>query len=113
MSSSRRYSVQRHIDNANIHNGMGQTVPFVEYSVGRKEGRYQPKQVPPFSQKTTSIVQRLVDKIEVAVENQIAEVVAKRIVATIVSNPSNYSEIESLAKHKMRSKEVYHFIRDN
>lgn len=44
MYSSRRYSVQRHIDN--IHKGIGVAIPFVEYLVGRRNGWYPPRQTP-------------------------------------------------------------------
>ena len=35
MSSGRKFSVQRHIGNYNIHNGQGKVIPFVEYAIGR------------------------------------------------------------------------------
>jgi hypothetical protein len=47
MYSSRRYSVQRHINN--IHSGKGNAIPFVEYLVGRRTGHYQPGPKPAFS----------------------------------------------------------------
>lgn len=46
MYSSRRYSVQRHIDN--LHGGDGTAVPFVEYLVGRTSGKYLPGVQPVF-----------------------------------------------------------------
>ena len=47
MYSSRRYSVQRHINN--IHGGRSNAIPFVEYLVGRRSGQYQPGPKPVFS----------------------------------------------------------------
>ncbi len=41
MYSSRRWSVERHI--LNLHDGIGNVVPFVDYLVGRKSGFYLPK----------------------------------------------------------------------
>jgi hypothetical protein len=41
MYSSRRWSVERHI--LNLHDGIGNAVPFVDYLVGRKSGFYLPK----------------------------------------------------------------------
>jgi hypothetical protein len=41
MYSSRRWSVERHI--LNLHNGISNVVPFVDYLVGRKSGFYLPK----------------------------------------------------------------------
>ncbi len=46
MYSSRRYSVQRHIDN--LHGGDGTAVPFVEYLAGRTSGKYLPGVQPVF-----------------------------------------------------------------
>ncbi len=41
MYSSRRWSVERHI--LNLHDVIGNVVPFVDYLVGRKSGFYLPK----------------------------------------------------------------------
>jgi hypothetical protein len=41
MYSSRRWSVERHI--LNLHDGIGNVVPFVDYLVGRQSGFYLPK----------------------------------------------------------------------
>jgi hypothetical protein len=79
MSSPRRFSVQRHIDNYNIHNGLGQVVPFVEYSVGRREGKYQPQKVPQFTRSKAPFLDKIFDKIEAEVEDRIAKDIAKRI----------------------------------
>lgn len=79
MSSPRRFSVQRHIDNYNIHNGLGQVVPFVEYSVGRREGKYQPQKVPQFTRSKAPFLDKIFDKIEAEVEDLIAKDIAKRI----------------------------------
>jgi hypothetical protein len=42
MSSGRRYSMQRHIDNQNIHGGKGRIVPYSEYLAGVNSGLYNP-----------------------------------------------------------------------
>jgi hypothetical protein len=49
MYSSRRWSVERHI--SNLHNGIGNVVPFVDYLIGRKSGFYLPKFRPTFLKK--------------------------------------------------------------
>lgn len=41
MSSSRRFSVKRHIQK--LHNGDGLPIPFVEYLIGRRDGNYWPR----------------------------------------------------------------------
>ncbi len=40
MWSSRKYSVQRHINNK--HYGYGRVIPYLEYLVGRQSGFYAP-----------------------------------------------------------------------
>ena len=44
MWSSRKYSVQRHIDNK--HYGYGRVIPYLEYFVGRQSGFYAPSSPP-------------------------------------------------------------------
>jgi hypothetical protein len=44
MWSSRKYSVQRHIDNK--HYGYGSVIPYLEYFVGRQSGFYAPSSPP-------------------------------------------------------------------
>jgi len=99
MSSSRRSSVLRHIDNGNIHNGIGQAVPFVEYSVGRRRGIYRPQQVPRFKSSMRPLLVRLVDKITLELENEIAKEVAKRICQKNVAWA--YDIIESSATNSL------------
>jgi hypothetical protein len=52
MYSSRRWSVERHI--LNLHDGIGNVVPFVDYLVGRKSGFYLPKFRPTFVKKNAT-----------------------------------------------------------
>jgi hypothetical protein len=52
MYSSRRWSVERHI--LNLHNGISNVVPFVDYLVGRKSGFYLPKFRPTFVKKNAT-----------------------------------------------------------
>jgi hypothetical protein len=49
MYSSRRWSVERHI--LNLHDGISNVVPFVDYLVGRQSGFYLPKFRPAFVKK--------------------------------------------------------------
>jgi hypothetical protein len=44
MYSSRRYSVKRHV--ANLHNGIGNIVSFIDYLAGRRQGYYFPNPIP-------------------------------------------------------------------
>jgi hypothetical protein len=52
MYSSRRWSVERHI--LNLHGGISNVVPFVDYLVGRKSGFYLPKFRPAFLKKNAT-----------------------------------------------------------
>jgi hypothetical protein len=102
MSSTRRFSVQRHINNYNIHNGLGQVVPFVEYSVGRREGKYQPQKVPQFSRSKAPFFDKILDKVAIEVENQIAKEIAKRIYDRLsTTSQKEFNELEKLATIKI------------
>jgi hypothetical protein len=52
MYSSRRWSVERHI--LNLHDGISNVVPFVDYLVGRRSGFYIPKFRPIFVKKNAT-----------------------------------------------------------
>jgi hypothetical protein len=52
MYSSRRWSVERHI--LNLHGGISNVVPFVDYLIGRKSGFYLPKFRPAFVKKNAT-----------------------------------------------------------
>ena len=96
MSSPRRFSVQRHIDNYNIHNGLGQVVPFVEYSVGRREGKYQTQKIPQFTRSKAPFFDKIHDKIVAEVENQIVKEIAKRIYDDLSRNKKNQTLFDNL-----------------
>jgi hypothetical protein len=75
---------------------MGQAVPFVEYSVGRRQGRYRPQQVTRSMPSMPPLLVRLVSKITLELENEIAKQVAKRICLKNVGD-WNYNAIETMA----------------
>jgi len=104
MSSSRRTSVQRHIDNPNIHGGAAKAVPFTEYSAGITAGRYRVGQKPRFAPLEQTIAIRLVHKIRSEVEDQIAREVASKICKTI--DQSIYTGIEAAARKHMFFKQL-------
>ena len=97
MSSARRTSVVRHIYNPNIHGGQGKVLPFTEYVAGRRDGTYHVGQKPQFASSEQPLLIRLIPKIRLEMENEIAKEVAKRICSHII-NESNYSIIEYAAK---------------
>jgi len=73
MSSSRKFSVQRHI--ANVHKGLGAVVPFIEYLTGRKEGKYLPQSVPQFTASQSPFLHKLL----IEAENDYIRKVADRV----------------------------------
>jgi hypothetical protein len=65
MYSGRRYCVQRHIDNPNIHKGKANAIPFVEYLVGRREGLYPPNVRPSYgSRKERTLKEKAEDELK-------------------------------------------------
>lgn len=62
MYSSRRYSVQRHINT--IHSGDGTPIPFVEYLVGRTSGKYPPGPARAFGATDTSQLDKMRKELE-------------------------------------------------
>jgi hypothetical protein len=59
MYSSRRWSVERHI--LNLHDGIGNVVPFVDYLLGRQSGFYLPKLRPTFVRKNATKMVTVMD----------------------------------------------------
>jgi hypothetical protein len=114
MTSSRRSSVQRHIDNYNIHNGMGQIVTYVEYSMGIREGKYRPQNAPPFTRAKVSFFDRAQDKIEVELENQIVSEIASRICKKLASsNKAIFDNLESVATTILIKKNFYRLLKES
>jgi hypothetical protein len=103
---SRRFSVQRHIDNYNIHNGLGQAVPYAEYSMGIREGKYGPQKVPQFTRSDSSFFDRGYNKIVAEVENQIVREIAKRICNRLSTNKSFLNDIEKFASNSLATKNL-------
>jgi hypothetical protein len=103
---SRRFSVQRHIDNYNIHNGLGQAVPYAEYSRGIREGKYRPQKVPQFTWSESSFFDRGYNKIIAEVENQIVREIAKRIFDRVSANQSFLNDIEKIVSDSLVSKNL-------
>lgn len=95
---SRRFSAQRHIDNYNIHNGLGQAVPYAEYSLGIREGKYWPQSMPRFNRAEHSFLDKAFDKIAAEVENNIVRDIAKRVYNAIANNERNQVIFDNLAE---------------
>jgi hypothetical protein len=95
MSSARRTSVQRHIDNPNIHGGGATVIPFTEYTAGIRGGKYRAGLKPIFGASDQPLLSRLVKKISIEFENEIAKKVAIRICRKI--SETDYNIVEALA----------------
>ena len=88
-------------------------MPFVEYSVGRREGRYQPQKVPQFTRTKAPFLDKIVDKIVTEVENQIAKAIAKRIYDGLsVTSQKEFDELERHAKIEIINKDYYRTLRE-
>jgi hypothetical protein len=85
MYSSRRWSVERHI--LNLHNGIGNVIPFVDYLVGRKSGFYLPKFRPTFlrknATKTVTVMDTLKDEL---LKSVTTKVVNKALSSSAIQN---------------------------
>jgi hypothetical protein len=112
MSSARRTSVVRHIDNPNIHGGEGKILPFTEYVAGRREGKYRVGQKPQFASSEQPLLIRLIHKIRLEMENEIAKEVAKRICSRVMDD-SIYSIIENAAEKRIWLKQFDEVFRQN
>ena len=95
MSSGRRYSVERHIDN--LHGGSGVAIPFEEYVMGRRNGIYVPKQMsrhPRF--------QRAPKYIEI-IEQELTRKAVQMVISNFEKNPCENLALESFIKLKIRN----------
>jgi Fe-S oxidoreductase len=104
MCSGRRYCVQRHIDNNNIHKGKANAIPFVEYLVGRREGLYPPNARPSFGSKKRTIVEKTEDEIENMYARRAAETalqftpVGDYAYLPIITEVANNTKSDSLSR---------------
>jgi hypothetical protein len=91
MYSSRRWSVERHI--LNLHDGLSNVVPFVDYLVGRNSGFYLPKFRPTFVKKNASKTVTLMDTFK----NEFLKTFASNAVNKALS-PHQYKTINLICK---------------
>jgi hypothetical protein len=106
MSAGRKFSVQRHINNPNIHNGIGQVVSYLEYSVGIKEDIYRPQKITPFRRTETPYL----DKIESEVQNQTVREIAKRIYNRLPGKEPFLNEFETVVSNYLAKKNLYDIL---
>lgn len=112
MTSARRTSVQRHIDNPNIHDGGARAIPFVEYSAGITSGKYKAGRRPSFGSTKQPILLRLVNKISIEFENEIAKEVARRIFKKTFDE-SLFNNLENVTRTHIWFKQFQENFREN
>lgn len=95
---TRRSSAQRHIDNYNIHQGLGQAVPYTEYSMGLRQGKYWPQSIPRFTRSGDSFLEGSFYKITAEVEKNIIRDIANRVYISIANKEENQAIFNNLAK---------------
>jgi len=98
MSAGRRTSVQRHIDNPNIHNREGVAVSFTEYSTRLGTHDYSPRQATQEASPLPAEAKSLVIRVEKEVENEIVKEVAKRLFQSIPRDDPRFTTLESLSR---------------
>lgn len=106
MSAGRKFSVQRHINNPNIHNGFGQVVSYLKYSVGIKEDIYRPQEIPQFRRAEHPYL----DKIEAEVQNQIVREIAMRIYNRFPGKEAFLKEFETVVSNQLAKKNLYDIL---
>jgi hypothetical protein len=106
MSAGRKFSVQRHINNHNIHNGFGQVVSYLEYLMGLKEGKFRPQKIPPSRRAETPYLA----KIEAEVQNQLVREIAKRIYNQFPGKESFLNEFEKVVINHLAEKNLYDIL---
>jgi hypothetical protein len=111
MSSGRRTSVQRHIDNPNIHNGGSRAVPLADYSVRLRTGIYQ-RRSPQMTSSESTDLDDLMIKIEKEVENQLIREIAGRIFSRLPNDDFRYNKLESLARGYIDNKMSKGLVRE-
>lgn len=102
MSSGRKFSVKRHVEN--VHLGDSGIIPFVEYVSGRKGRSYLSQERYQMAEKTRKLSARkkagsmhfenLIDKVMVEIENDMA-----RKIANAVNRPADDPQYSLVATH--------------
>lgn len=117
MSSGRKFSVKRHVDN--VHLGDGGIIPFVEYVSGRRGGYYPSQSRHQIGEKRKLSVTRkqgsmhfenLIHKVMVEIENDMA-----RKIANAVNKPADdpiYSTVATYFRTKIFQENYVDLIKD-
>jgi hypothetical protein len=98
MSAGRRTSVQRHIDNPNIHNGNGRAVPFAGHRSRQGSSIGMSRTSSQISSSGPSDPENLIIRIEKEVENEIVREIARRIFNRLPKDDYGFEILESQAR---------------
>ncbi len=102
MSSGRRSSVQRHINN--IHGGNGEIIPFVEYLAGRRDGKFSYKNRSETHGRQNSLLKILLNEIDRDFARKVAAEVNKP------AGDSGYAQVAEVLKVYKQDKFYKEFI---
>ena len=86
-------------------------IPFVEYEVGRRKGKYQ-AQIPGTPRSQSHFLARIFAKIAEEVENQIAKYIAMGICQDLYANQVPFNDLKALAKLYLVKKFFLDFSRN-
>ena len=118
MSSGRKFSVKRHVQN--LHLGNGGIIPFVDYVSGRRSGSYPSQRSYQMSEnsKKLSVTKKvgsmdfknLFDKVMVEIENDMA-----RKIANAINKPADdpqYSVVADYFRKQMLQEDYANLIKE-
>lgn len=101
MSAGRRTSVQRHIDNPNIHNGNGRAVPLAQHRKAQGWSIDRSRTVPQITSSERFDPESMAVRVEKEVENEIVREVARRIFNSVPKDETSYKMLEILASKRI------------
>jgi hypothetical protein len=104
MSSSRRFSIERHI--GHIHKGKGIAIPFVEYLAGRRQGKYLPQKVP----RSVDSYTRILEMVLTEADKDFARKLASRL--NPPADDPIYEEVASVLRTYKRDKFLKEIIEE-
>jgi len=112
MSAGRRTSVQRHIDNPNIHNGNGRAVPFAGHRSGQGRSTGMSRTASQITSSGPSNPENMSIRIEKEVENEIVREIARRIFNDVPKDDYRFKTLESEARAHISAKSTIGYLKE-
>ena len=112
MSAGRRTSVQRHIDNPNIHNRSGRAVPFPGHRTGPGRSTGMSQTASQITSSGASYPGYMIVRIEKEVENEIVREIARRIFNDVPKDDSRFQSLESQARAHIFGKSSIGYLKE-